>query len=427
MLQGLGPVAALAISLFGFPSAVLAQAVVVPTADPVQGAAPEPVPELPDAAPPQAQSGASQTPDVADMAARERELDRLEASAARLQQALVDREQRREDLYRELERSERDIAALARAGRELRLLVDEQQATVAELDARLQRVHGELAAARSSLAALLRAAYARGRGDRLRLLLDGDDLVLADRMLGYARCLGEARARRIAEVGQLAEQLSALQDRAATEAERLQRLADRQDETRQRLAMAQQERAVLVDGLDRLIAADRDRLSQLTANAEALRSLIEQLRRQAEIADELDVNPESIVARKGRLDWPLPRARLISRFRPGSEDQDLHADGVLLAADAGGEVRAVHHGRVIYADWLRGFGLLLVIDHGDDVMTLYGHNQTLLKEVGEWVATGDGIALAGGSGGSLHPGLYFAVRRQGRPLDPEHWCAPGRG
>jgi murein DD-endopeptidase MepM/ murein hydrolase activator NlpD len=95
---------------------------------------------------------------------------------------------------------------------------------------------------------------------------------------------------------------------------------------------------------------------------------------------------------------------------------------VVLAAEEGAEVRAIHHGRVAYADWLRGFGLLLVIEHDDDYMTFYGHNQTLLKEPGEWVAAGETIALSGSSGGRLSPRLYFAIRHRGRPLNPEHWC-----
>ena len=97
-------------------------------------------------------------------------------------------------------------------------------------------------------------------------------------------------------------------------------------------------------------------------------------------------------------------------------------DGVLLVAREGEEVRAVYDGRVVYADWLRGFGMLLVIDHGDGYMSLYGHNEALLKEVGEWVAAGEVIALSGNSGGRDDPVLYFAIRRHGEPLDPGTWC-----
>jgi septal ring factor EnvC (AmiA/AmiB activator) len=120
---------------------------------------------------------------------------------------------------------------------------------------------------------------------------------------------------------------------------------------------------------------------------------------------------------------------LRSRYDSPKDDGNQRWDGVVLGADEGSEVRAVHQGQVAYADWLRGFGLLLIIEHDEGYMTLYGHNQTLLKEPGEWVAAGDAVALSGSSGGRASPGLYFAIRHRGRPLNPEQWCRgkPSRG
>ena len=362
----------------------------------------------------------------AEMEASAQQLGEIEGRLTRLQQELSDRERQRDALYQELERNERDIAALARAGRQLTAMVDEQQRNVTDLEARLVETGEDLAVARNDLAELLRSAYAMGRGDRLRMLLNREDLTRSGRVFGYYRCLGRARAEHINEVEHLAAELARLGTEARNEARRLQRLAERQTETRLRLEAVQVERNAIVADLDANIAAGRGELVTLNANAQALRTLIDRLRRQVQIAAEIGINQEAIAARKGRLAWPISEARLASRFRGGEGDQDLHADGVLIEADEGSEVRAVHHGRVVYADWLRGFGLLLVIDHGDGYMTLYGHNQTLLKEVGEWIATGEVIALTGTSGGSSTRGLYFALRYQGKPLDPEHWCR-GRG
>lgn len=363
----------------------------------------------------------------AEMAAHEQALGSIERRLEQLQRELGDREQYREALYQELERSERDIASLALAGRQLRAMVAEQHRAIDELEARLAQTRVDLGAARAALAELLRSAYVMGGGDRLRMLLNHEDLTRTDRVFGYYRCIGRARAARVEEVGRLDEELSRLREKEQIEAQRLQRLADRQDQTRQRLADAQQARAAIAADLDGAIAEGRDRFAALDADAQALRTLIERLRRRAQIADEIELSQEGIVARKGALAWPVPNATLLSRFRGAVSGQDLHADGVLIAAEEGSEVQAVHHGRVVYADWLRGFGLLLVIDHGEGYMTLYGHNQTLLKEVGEWVATGDVIALTGASGGSGNLGLYFALRRQGAPLDPEQWCLRRQG
>jgi septal ring factor EnvC (AmiA/AmiB activator) len=102
-------------------------------------------------------------------------------------------------------------------------------------------------------------------------------------------------------------------------------------------------------------------------------------------------------------------------------------DGVLIAAPEGREVRAIHHGRVAFADWLRGFGLLLIIDHGDGFMSLYGHNQSLFKETGEWVEPGEVVAQVGSSGGRTRSGIYFGIRHNGEPQNPQQWCRRTRG
>lgn len=389
--------------------------------------APEPISEP--ASAPAAERAAVEAPSnaiKAEMEASAQQLGEIEGRLERLQQELSNREQRRDALYQELERNEHDIAALARAGRQLTAMVDEQQRNVAELEARLVQSGEELAAAKNDLAELLRSAYAMGRGDRLRMLLNREDLTRSGRVFGYYRCIGRERAARVSAVEHLAAELARLGTESRTEAQRLQRLAERQAETRQRLEAVQVERNAIVADLEANIAAGRGELVTLSANAQVLRTLIDRLRRQVQIAAEIEINQEAIVARKGSLAWPISGARLASQFRSGRGDQGLHADGVVIEADEGSEVRAVHHGRVVYADWLRGFGLLLVIDHGDGYMTLYGHNQTLLTEVGEWIATGEVIALTGASGGSGTRGLYFALRYQGKPLDPEHWCR-GRG
>jgi septal ring factor EnvC (AmiA/AmiB activator) len=294
----------------------------------------------------------------------------------------------------------------------LTVLVEEQRATVTALEGRLAQTTQDLDRARLELADLLRSAYAMGRGDRLRMMLNSEDVARNGRVFGYYRCIGRERVARIDAVARLAAELTALRMDAEGEALRLQRLADRQGQTRERLELAQTERSAIVADLDANIAEGRGEMESLNVNARALRTLVEQLRLKVQIADEIGLNPVDIVSRKGKLAWPIDQARLSLRFRQNDGNNDLHRDGVLIEADEGTEVHAVHHGRVVYADWLRGFGLLLVIDHGDGYMTLYGHNQTLLKEVGEWISTGETIALTGTSGGSASTGYTspFAIR-----------------
>lgn len=353
-----------------------------------------------------------------------RSLSAIEQQVEVLERDLRERETRRDQLYADLEQAERDIAALALGGRQLGAMVAEQHEALSDLRLRQEQVRGELAAARAVLAELLRSAHAMGRGDRLRMVLNQEDVTRGGRLFGYYRALGQRRARQIALVDQQAKRLRGLSQQAATEAERLAELAQRQEQTRQRLRATQQERALIVANLERTIAAGRDRVESLRENAARLRDLASELSRQSEIRDVLDLDQDSLAVRRGALHWPLRGTRVLTGFRPRATG-DLHGDGVLLAATPGEEVRAVHGGQVVYADWLRGFGLLLVIDHHDGYMTIYGHNQSLLKEPGEWVATGETIALAGTSGGGDRDGLYFALRHQGQPLDPRLWCSEG--
>jgi septal ring factor EnvC (AmiA/AmiB activator) len=252
-------------------------------------------------------------------------------------------------------------------------------------------------------------------------LLSQNDATKVSRVMGYYSYLNRYRVSRINEINTRARQLVRLERESAQEAARLSALAAHQEETRRRLTVARGEREALLARLDKTIAGEEGRFAGLKADAQGLRQVIEQLQRRAQALPEASLEEEPITDRKGQLTWPLARGHLVHRFGQRKLDGQRW-DGVLIAAPEGEKVRAIYAGRVVYADWLRGFGLLLIIEHDDGYMSLYGHNQALLKERGEWVAAGDVIALAGSSGGERSPGLYFAIRYHGRPVNPEKWC-----
>lgn len=191
--------------------------------------------------------------------------------------------------------------------------------------------------------------------------------------------------------------------------------------------MARERRARVLAELEGTIASGAEQVAALEADAASLRALIADLEQRGQILAEADVETTPLAARRGRLPWPVA-GPLVARFGAPRDAGRLRWDGVVLAAPEGAEVRAVHGGRVVYADWLRGLGHLVIIDHGDDYMTLYGNNQTVLAGNGDWVVAGETIALSGTTGGRGADGLYFGVRRDGEPLDPERWCRarPGR-
>ena len=399
-----------------------------------ESSGPAPAGQAPAEQPLAGQATAGQTPSgqpssaqgLEAVAEHEAALEQLQAHLRDLRASIDDNLRYRDALLEELRRFERDIDDLGRANRELEALVAEQQAALVGTAARLQALRADLEQARAALADLVRTAYGMGHGDQIRLLLGQEAPRRAERLFGYYRIIAAARAARVVEIQALEQDLQRLEQREREDTARLARLAARQDRTRQRLSSALDARAAVFADLEQLIADEQIQATALSADAEALRALIARLKRSAEIAAEAEFAPAALSERRGRLAWPLRSASVLRGFGEGREHDALHADGVLLAAEAGAEVHAVHHGRVVYADWLRGFGMLLVIDHGGGYMTLYGHNRTLMKEVGEWVGAGDLIALAGSSGGAERNALYFAIRHQGRAIDPGHWCRSAR-
>ncbi|HYN79024.1 MAG TPA: peptidoglycan DD-metalloendopeptidase family protein [Lamprocystis sp. (in: g-proteobacteria)] len=354
--------------------------------------------------------------------AQQRHLVELERQVQGVGAELAGQNSERQALIAELEAREREVAALAVAGRGLEQEVSEQTRVAQELRARESQEQAALTAETVRLSELLATAYAMGRADGLRMLLNQEDPIRASRVMSYFAYLNRERVRGIQAVEASAARLARLAHEAEQETEQLRTLAAQQEAARGRLEAAKRERADVLKGLEQTIASREQDLASLSRNAENLRLLVEHLRRRAQIQAELQVRRDPFSSRRGRLAWPLLEGRIHADFGTQKPGSDLTWDGCLLAAREGEEVRAVYDGRVIYADWMLGFGLLLVIDHGDGFMSFYGHHQALLKEVGEWVTAAEVIGLSGNSGGRDEPVLYFAIRHNGEPMDPAQWC-----
>jgi murein hydrolase activator len=357
------------------------------------------------------------------VAERERELQDLERQTAAVAAALAADQAERQALLTELQAREREVAVLAIAGRELAHRQAEQGRVAEGLRTRAAEARAALAVQLADLGGQLRSAYAMGRAEGLRVLLNQQDPRRASRIMSYFAYLNRERLRGIKAVEAGAERLATLARETEREGTRLAALSAEQAANQARLEAARAERARVLEGLEQRIQGREQTLTGLGHDAENLRLLVEHLRARAQIEAELAVRIEPFAEHQGRLAWPLLEARpLIAFGAPKAEDSDLTWDGVLLAAREGEEVRAVWAGRVVYADWLLGFGMLMVIDHGDGYLSFYGHNQALLREVGDWVAADEVIALGGNSGGRGQPMLYFAIRHNGEPLDPARWC-----
>jgi murein hydrolase activator len=275
----------------------------------------------------------------------------------------------------------------------------------------------EVAAMRAGLAQQMRAAYMIGREEPLKLLLNQQDPARAGRMFAYYSYFGRARAGVIATIDSDIRKLADLDTQLATDEQRLDALQSATtDEVAQlEAARAQRDAALVAIKADSRNSARM--LQRLQAQQTALTALLADLKRALQPFPS-DANG-AFGSWRGRLAWPVG-GHLAARFgqvRAGG----LKWDGMLIDTERGADVRAVYRGRVIYADWLPGLGLLTIVDHGDGYLSLYGHNDRLYKAVGDTVAAGEVIAASGDSGGSSRPQLYFEIRKGSRPVDPGPW------
>jgi septal ring factor EnvC (AmiA/AmiB activator) len=275
-----------------------------------------------------------------------------------------------------------------------------------------------LVAERGRLEQALRVAYYGGEQERLKLLLDQDDPGEATRMLVYQAYFAESRAERVQSVRTHLAEIGRLEQEAAVETARLRELEEQQRRDLSAAEKTRSERAEAVAALDARIRDKSSAISEMEGRERALTDLLEQLRQA--LSDFPVQGEQPFQALRGRLAWPV-NGRLLADYGELRAGAKLRWNGVLLGADRGTEVHAVANGRVAFADWLPGLGLLVIVEHGGGYMSLYGHNDTLRKAPGDWVRPGDVIATLGDSGGQARPALYFEIRRGKAPQNPHPW------
>ncbi|MEH6563785.1 MAG: peptidoglycan DD-metalloendopeptidase family protein [Halopseudomonas sp.] len=382
-----------------------------------------------------------------DSRAARAELEKTQADIKRLKDMLDGLKQEVSGLESELKESETDIGRLKRESNELEQQIRDGETRLLDLREQARALQASLAAQQEQIAQQVRAAYMAGQQGYLKVLLNQDDPGRMARMMRYYEYVGQARVQEINHFNDTLDQIqqasaeivreqaalqSAREDLAARESalqaqqtKRTQLLASLQGQSRteaQKLAARESERAAL----NKLIKQLDEAITSLpTPTAPRVPSQGQsQNQGQASIPAPASWPAGSQPFAQARGKMPLPvGGRIVSRY--GSQrggDARLKWDGLLISAPVGSQVSAIHGGRVVFADWLRGSGLLLILDHGNGYLSLYGHNQTLLRDVGAWVKPGEPVATVGNSGGLSEPSLYFAIRHKGRALDPLAWC-----
>lgn len=361
-----------------------------------------------------AQSSRKATP-----AQKEAELKKVNARIERVRKSVNEDIEKRDKLSAELRDAELEVQAARRKLDEVRAQRVASEARLEDLAREQASREKELAAERVALAGELRTAYVNGREERLKLLLNQQDPAAFGRMLAYYGYFGRARADRIGSIRDKLEHLALLREKIATEGQRLKELESWQEREVSALRGAQQSRTKAVAAIESQIKTRGGEIRRLESQARGLEKLIADLRKA--LANPPVAKQAPFEPLRGKLPWPVQQGKVLARFGQPRAGGSLKWQGMLIGTDRGARVRAPFAGRVAYADWLPGMGLMIVLDHGGGYLSLYGHNEEVFRKVGDAVAAGDVIGSVGDTGGHNQPALYFEVRRGRTPVNPENW------
>ena len=364
-------------------------------------------------------------------AAPKEELEELRGRIGELQKQLADSEESKAEAGDALRESER---AVSETNRKLYQLAEQRRqvnAALTKLRSRARTVEADIAAEQATLSNLLYQQYVTGQSDAVKLVLNREDPNEIARQLHYLGYVSRARAELLASLRYNLANLEKLADETRDKSAELRALQNEEASQKRRLENEKAERQHVYSRVSSEIAQSRKQLSTLKRDEERLTRLIERLAKEVarkkpgkritnQALPSADSGSGPFRKLKGRLRLPV-LGELMNRFGSQRKDSGLSWKGLFISAEPGREVKAIAGGRVVYADWLRGFGNLMIVDHGDGYMSLYGNNEALLKQVGDETRAGDTIAAIGNSGGNPDSGLYFELRYQGKPFDPLPW------
>ena len=362
------------------------------------------------------------------------ELRDLRGRIEALQKRLASAKESHGEATDALKDSERAISDANRALRELAQQSSDVNRRLSELNAGARKGRTTLQGQQALLSRLLFQQYTGAQPEPLRLILSGEDPNRIARNLHYLGYVSRARAALIRDIDRNLTGIRQVAQEAGQQARELAAIAAEQTVQRRRLESEKRSREQVLARISKDIQRQRHEIGTLRRNEARLTRLIEQLGRiiarprartappriRNERLPERSAEASPFERLKGRLALPV-RGELGNRFGSPRSGGGPPWKGLFIVARAGDEVRAIAGGRVVFADWLRGFGNLMIVDHGGAYMSLYGNNETLYKRVGDEIRGGDAIAAVGNSGGNTDSGLYFELRHQGKPLDPLSW------
>lgn len=389
--------------------------------------------------------------------ARARELARVQAKIERVGTDVKKLAAERSAQVEQLRKLEKQVGEQVNALEAIKAEIQQQETMLHEVRNKITATQKDLQAQQRGLEGLVKSAHAMGNKEGLDVLLNQRDPALSGRMLVYFDYISKARMQKLQVIEADVAALRQLEAQKDTESQLLQVSLEKKQQETNALQALKKQREILLAQISHDYTSKQTELASLLHDAKKLEALVASLQKSDDNA-EAEQPPEPVVEKKavinethsppvqakrtekqpslaqagkafadlkGQLPWPVQGA-IVERF--GSRRFETTWDGAVIGAREGASIRAVAAGRVVYADWLRGYGLMIIVDHGLGYMSLYAFNQNLSKGVGDYVKAGDTLASVGRSGGRSSAALYFGIRQKGKAVDPEKWCRkPGKG
>ncbi len=348
------------------------------------------------------------------------QIQQLNKEMSSLRKLLSEFKGQRSDLQTSLQKSEVDIGAVQKRIRGIQQQLNREQAELQSLQAKRKSLNTARREQQKFIEQQVLAAYQVGQQKKIKILLNQEQPDKISRALTYYDYFNQARSEQIETYINIISELNSIEPRIVAKTQTLTDAKDKLGKAHQSLVNSKKSRQKSLAKINSAIKNNDQLLKKAAQDRSELERILAAVEQTlANISIPSDYRPFAKL--KGKLPWPVT-GKPSNRFGYKRNGTALRWQGLAIPATEGSKVEAIHSGRVVFADWLRGSGLLVIIDHGDGYMSLYAHNQSLLKETGDWVNPGDMIATVGNSGGQQRAGLYFEIRHNGKPTDPRRWC-----
>ena len=357
---------------------------------------------------------------VADEKQDRKKLKAVSADILKIQRSLQSGASKRDNLVSELQQAEVERAQIRHGVNKLETQLFQLNNELKQLNKKQAGLQRDQQRQQQLIQSQVNTAYRLGRQEPVKLLLNQEDPERLTRTLKYYDYFLTARANKLNSYTETLNELARVEHNISSKTAQLNQHRDQLKRQQHQLDERQQQRKSVMAALNKEISSNQQRLKKLQQEQTRLEAVLKALTQAiSDIASPVSARP--FTSYRGKMQWPI-KGKLRHSF--GSRrNSKMNWDGWMLSAKEGIPVKAIHSGRVVFSDYLRGYGLLVIIDHGDDYMSLYAHNQVLLKETGDWVTSREAVAKTGNSGGQAESGLYFEIRHRGKPTNPKRWLA----